>query len=221
MIETTSKEDYTYFNNKGLGEYINTYTGKRFHILNPKPDQICVEDIAHSLSQIVRFTGHLENFYSVGHHSLMCYELATYLNYSNLERIYVLFHDAVECIVNDLNSVIKQYLPSYKAIEQNCMNVIWEMLNVPPPTEEQYEMVKIIDNTLLILEMKILGNRSEEDIPILEVVEEFLDFEHFTFDDLSMKDVESLFLLIHSKLMPKVQEELLDIQGGCIDGSKD
>src|SRR5258708_3128752 len=50
--------------------WIITYTGLKFYHLNPQPDMVTVEDIAHSLSQLCRWTGHSRFFYSVAQHSV-------------------------------------------------------------------------------------------------------------------------------------------------------
>ena len=52
MNQTTSKA------------WIQTYTRKAFDVLNPDPELICIEDIAHALSNQCRFTGHTREFYS-------------------------------------------------------------------------------------------------------------------------------------------------------------
>ena len=44
---------------------IRTFTGLYMNVFNPKPDMICIEDIAHALSQQPRFGGHLPRMYSV------------------------------------------------------------------------------------------------------------------------------------------------------------
>ena len=45
--------------------YITTVTGKHFYPLNPNPQDIDIEDIAHALSLICRANGHFKYFYPV------------------------------------------------------------------------------------------------------------------------------------------------------------
>lgn len=45
--------------------YITTITGKYIDFVNITPDQFYIKDIAAGLSNTCRFTGQLENFYSV------------------------------------------------------------------------------------------------------------------------------------------------------------
>ena len=37
--------------------WLGTVTGKKINLLNPDPDQICLEDIAHALEKMPRFNG--------------------------------------------------------------------------------------------------------------------------------------------------------------------
>ena len=50
--------------------FVHTHTGKKFHFLDPHSDEICIEDIAHSLSLKCRFNGHTSSFYSVAQHCI-------------------------------------------------------------------------------------------------------------------------------------------------------
>ena len=46
------------------------HTGKKFHFLNPHPDEIDLEDIIHALSLICRYNGAVKHHYSVLSHSI-------------------------------------------------------------------------------------------------------------------------------------------------------
>lgn len=77
--------------------WTQTYTGKVFDIFHPKPESICIEDIAHHLSQINRYTGATPFPYSVAQHSLLVSRLC--------EPHYALFgllHDAAEAYMGDI-----------------------------------------------------------------------------------------------------------------------
>ena len=47
-----------------MGSYIKTYSGKRFEPMNPDPECIRIEDIAHALSLLCRGNGHKISEYS-------------------------------------------------------------------------------------------------------------------------------------------------------------
>ena len=46
-----------------MSVWMRTYTGKNFYPLGPHdPDNIVIEDIAHALSNMCRFAGHVKSF---------------------------------------------------------------------------------------------------------------------------------------------------------------
>lgn len=55
--------------------FITTWSGQHFYFCNSGVDVIYIDDIAQALSNLCRFTGHLDEFYSVAQHSV----LASYL----------------------------------------------------------------------------------------------------------------------------------------------
>lgn len=153
----------TTYQQERVGDYIQVNSGRHFYVLDPRPEDITMNDIAHSLANICRFTGHGDRFYGVGEHSILCARVARKLGYSTLVQLYCLLHDGSESVVNDLARPVKQNIPQYKEVEDRIMAVIWEVAGLPKPTAEDYKIVKIIDNTLLINEMEQLMKRG--DIP--------------------------------------------------------
>lgn len=102
-----------------LEPWIETYSGKTLHFLDPKEDEIDIEDIAHALSNECRFGGHTNNYYSVAEHSMLVASLV-----EESLQLEGLLHDASEAYLRDIASPIKQYLTSYKDIEHGLMAVI-------------------------------------------------------------------------------------------------
>jgi len=100
---------------------IRTFTGKYINPLDPDPELICIEDIAHALSMQCRFGGHTKIFYSVAEHSMA---VAKRLLHS--EMLAGLLHDAAEAYLIDLPAPIKSQLPGYKEAENQIMDVIAE-----------------------------------------------------------------------------------------------
>ncbi len=51
--------------------WIQTYSGYKFDFVNLDTNVICIRDIVHALSNICRYTGHTNEFYSVAQHSVL------------------------------------------------------------------------------------------------------------------------------------------------------
>lgn len=184
-----------------VGDYIQVNSGRYFYVLDPRPEDITIEDIAHSLANICRFTGHGDRFYCVGEHSLLCARVARKLGYSTLVQLYCLLHDGSESVVNDLARPVKQNIPQYKEVEDRIMAIIWEVAGLPKPTEEDYRIVKLIDNTLLINEMEQLMVR--KDIPDVEHVKMFVDLSV----GYNAGESKIPFLTVYKALMEELQDE--------------
>jgi uncharacterized protein len=188
------------YNQERIGDYIQVYSGNRFYILDPKPEDINIVDIAHSLSNLCRFTGHGERFYSVAEHSIHCARVARKLGLSTLHQLYALGHDASESVMNDLARPVKQNIPQYKEIEDKIMSVMWEAMGIPKPNKDDYEIVKLIDNTLLVHEMEQLMRRS--DIPDIEYTPIFVDLSV----GYGAGEAKEDFLKIYEALMKEYKE---------------
>src|SRR5437764_5017626 len=93
-----------------MEQWIMTYTGKNFHLLNPQPDEVDRVDIAHALSNVCRFTGHTKDFYSVATHSILCAEQARKDGMSAKIQLYCLLHDGSETYLADVNAPLKAIL---------------------------------------------------------------------------------------------------------------
>jgi hypothetical protein len=147
---------------KRKGNFIMTYSGLKFYILDPRPEDVSLEDIAHALSQNCRYTGHTEFFYSVGQHSLLVGEEMIIDNCSVKEVLYGFLHDASETYLNDIARPLKPYLKEYSKMEDKVQKVVWEHFKLPEPTEKEWEIVKFYDNKLLYNEIPILMKNPEE-----------------------------------------------------------
>lgn len=72
------------------------------HILSPSIEEIKIEDIAHSLSNICRWNGHTNEFYSVAQHSIFVSEQCNPDN-----ALWGLLHDATEAYIGDMVRPLK------------------------------------------------------------------------------------------------------------------
>ena len=101
---------------------------KKFWPTSPDPKSICIEDIAHATARICRYTGHVQDFYSVAEHCVLMSRAIP----QEFRKI-ALLHDASEAYMNDIASPIKQSLPDYKKIEDGVQKVIAEKFGIPYP----------------------------------------------------------------------------------------
>ena len=116
---------------------ITTFTGKTLDFENPDPESICIEDIAHALSMVCRFSGQCREFYSVAQHSVLVSlglhavvtteEQKTWWLWREHEtrlRQIALLHDAAEAYMGDLNRPLKRIMPQYSKIEDRVFRAI-------------------------------------------------------------------------------------------------
>lgn len=135
--------------------WIRTYSGKHFSYVDISPDNVCIEDIAHALSNIPRFCGHLENNYTVAQHSVILSQMVN--EYYAFEG---LMHDATEAYLCDVPSPAKQLLPEYVLLE----NKIWREAIAPKFKLAPYisQEVHDHDKNLLKYEMdQFIYNKSD------------------------------------------------------------
>jgi len=141
--------------------WIETFTGKKFHLLNPQPEEICIEDIAHALSMIVRFSGHAKEFYSVAEHSV---HVSTIV--SSRDALWGLLHDASEAYISDISRPLKHLTPvgaPYRKIEARIMKAISLRFSLVLPIPES---VVRVDNLMLWAEKEaLMSPLSWDDMP--------------------------------------------------------
>lgn len=148
---------------------IRTYTGLYVNVFEPTLEMICIEDIAHALSNQCRFGGHLWEFYSVAQHSAYVCHLSEPEN-----KLSALMHDASEAYLIDIPRPIKQRLSNYKEIENNLMTLISQKFGFEWPMNEN---VKTIDEQMLQMEwdcLMLLKNTQIEPMPPQRAEEFFM-----------------------------------------------
>lgn len=89
---------------------IETASGRAYDFVNPDPDVICIEDIAHALSNICRFAGHTRTFYSVAEHSVLVSNIIEAVGGAPRYVLAGFLHDAHEAYVWDAPRPIKPLL---------------------------------------------------------------------------------------------------------------
>lgn len=130
--------------------FMVTYTGKRVYPFGTmKPDDICIEDIAHSLSLLCRYGGHCKRFYSVAEH---CVLMASDTNFLGTIRGRLL-HDAAEAYIGDLITPLKRKLIDYRESEEHILKCIGEKWNISF-SELKGDEIEIADSLMREREMR-------------------------------------------------------------------
>lgn len=125
-----------------------THKGIQFWPLDPRAEDILIEDIAHSLALQCRFAGHCCFHYSVAQHSVIVSK-----NVETQAAIWGLLHDAAEAYLVDLPRPIKRYSKlgdAYREVEDNLMECIVKRFNLGPMPAS----VKIADDRCLMTEKR-------------------------------------------------------------------
>lgn len=138
------------------GDWMQTHTGRAFWPLDPRPEDVDIEDIAHALAQQNRYAGHCPWPYSVAAHSVYVSRRAARLAPPGREKQcarWGLLHDATEAYLVDVPSPIKRFLTEYAVIEADLMHVIAQRFGLEG---EMPEEVKRADADALATEASIL-----------------------------------------------------------------
>lgn len=111
-------------------------SGRRLDLLNPSPDDIEIEDIAHGLARVARWNGQTlgKHAFSVAQHALVVEEIASGRNadWAPRWRLAALLHDASEYVVGDLISPFKNAIGlDYKAFELKLLAAIHQRFGLP------------------------------------------------------------------------------------------
>ena len=111
---------------KRVGNWMQTFSGRQFWPMDPKPEDVCILDIANSLGKICRYNGHCKKFYSVAEHS---YYVSKYVEPQN--ALWGLLHDASEAYMCDLIRPLKNepFARSFRLFENKIIEVIADRLS--------------------------------------------------------------------------------------------
>ena len=124
------------------GDWMQTYTGRAFYPLDPRPEDVDPIDIAHALSLICRYGGHAKRFYSVAEHCVLMSRAVPAEH-----ALWALLHDATEAYVGDMIRPLKRSMSEYVKIEDRLLGVICERFGLDPVFPDA---VKLADNRILL-----------------------------------------------------------------------
>ena len=121
------------------GDWMQTYTGKQFWPLDPRPEEVFIADIAHALANVCRFGGHCLQFYSVAQHSIIVSEIVPY-EYA----LWGLLHDAAEAYLGDVIKPIKSEMTQYKDAEYAVLDAILTRFGLSYPEPKEVKTADVV-----------------------------------------------------------------------------
>lgn len=140
---------------------IRTISGNFFNPLDPNPDSITIEDIAHGLSHQFRFGGHTKYPLTVAEHSVSVCRLLPVEH-----QLAGLLHDAAEGLgLPDLITPVKRNIPGYEEAENRVMEVIAKKFGFQWPL---HQAVKNADRKALEIEWDVfkIGKKKKPMSPV-------------------------------------------------------
>lgn len=191
-----------------MSDYIRTSSGVKFYPLNPDPQGILIEDIAHALSLLCRGNGHVKVFFSVGQHCIHCAKEAEQRGYSTRLILACLLHDASEAYLSDITRPVKQHLQDYCRYEEHLLEVIYKKFLGSPLSQEEQKLVKIIDDDMLYYDLRDLLNEpvgelvNGQDPRIAPVM-----YSSFSYKERPFKEVEEEYLSLFRKYSDALLQE--------------
>lgn len=137
--------------------FIVTYTGRKVYPLDLKVEDICLEDIAHALSNKCRFTGHTSKFYSVAEHSVLVARQV-----KGFTKLWGLLHDAAEAYLPDIATRIKPNFPLIIEAENNILDKVQQKYGLGELSKAEKKILKNIDrHTTLYEGMRLMKNHPD------------------------------------------------------------
>jgi 5'-deoxynucleotidase YfbR-like HD superfamily hydrolase len=111
-------------------------SGRRLDLLEPSPNDIEIEDIAHGLARVARWNGQTTgaHAFSVAQHSLLVADIteALHPHFTSVYLRAALLHDAPEYVIGDLISPFKAAIGlDYKAFERRLLATIHRRFDIP------------------------------------------------------------------------------------------
>ena len=183
-----------------ITNWLQTYSGKKFDQLNPRVEDIDIEDIAHALSMFPRYNGHTYFPFSVAQHCVIVSHLVP-----EEFALRALLHDAPEAYVGDITRPLKKIIgPLYRMIEDNVMEVVAKRFNLPQPYMP--EEIDFVDKMIVIPEKLALF---PDDFATSSWRYEGNPFLHVQIEEITWREAKAQFLQRFEFLVAQQQDEEL------------
>lgn len=129
--------------------WVPTHSGKKFNALNPRVEDVDINDIAWGLSNVCRWGGQCDPPFTVGQHCL----IGSYL-VPDEHALRFLLHDAGEAYPpGDVQSPLKRQMPELRAVCDRVQAVVYEAMGI---SGEDPEIIKTVDLRLGLTELRLL-----------------------------------------------------------------
>ncbi|MGL4990718.1 MAG: phosphohydrolase [Sarcina sp.] len=179
-----------------MADYMTTYTGIDFAPLEPRKEDISIDDISHALSMMTRANGHLRDFFSVAQHCILCCDEAIARGYSNKVALACLLHDASEAYLADITRPVKKNIGRYLEIEKKLQDIVYDKyLGTFEFTDEEIKQIDSVDDTLLYQEFMYFMDKKLN----LKNIKELKSAPSFEFED--FKKVENKYKKLFNELL--------------------
>lgn len=133
-----------------VGDWISLFSGGRWYPLDPRVEEVKIEDIAHSLSLLCRYNGHCRFFYSVAEH---CWLLSKAV--PKEYQLEALLHDASEAYTSDIPRPFKysKNMNAFRKVEDLNAAVVYKFAGLKYP---ESAVVKDFDRRIVRNEGEVL-----------------------------------------------------------------
>lgn len=183
-----------------MPDYITTFSGIHFYPTNPRPEDISIIDIAHSLSFQCRGNGHLKYFLSVGQHCIRCAREALARGYDARIALICLLHDASEAYMSDVPRPTKKEIPRYVEWEDQLLELIYKKFLQGQPKPEELQIMKCIDDDVLYYDLlELLNEPTDRPAPEMKIPFDYRSFVPFA-------EVERSYLSLFGQLKEEIQK---------------
>ena len=144
-------------------------SGRRLDLLDPRPEDIEIADIAHGLARVARWNGQTvgAHAFSVAQHSLLVERIVLLENGETNPALSMasLLHDAPEYVIGDLISPFKSALGiDYKMFEWRLLAAIHRRFGLPDPLPAEWSaLIKSADHSAAWWEATRLAGFTEDE----------------------------------------------------------
>ena len=179
------------------GPWIMMASGRQFFPIDPRPEDVHIEDMAHSLARLCRYNGHVKcDHYSVAQHSVIISRLVP-----PEDALAGLLHDGPEYVIGDLARPIKPFVSGWDEIDMRIHNAICDRFGIP---YEIPKSIKAADWDLLLLEMELFLPQWPGDFDPLYTRS---SLSGFPIEPMGAKEAEEAFLDRFAELSESAKEK--------------